>query len=474
MNYPVWEVPLIGSQLVIAIIAIFHVLVSHFAVGGGFYLPMAEMLARRRGDRAWRDVVKKHSRFFLIFTAVFGTITGVGIWFSIGLANPEATSTLIHYFVFGWAMEWVVFLVELTTIAVYYYTWDRIPDALHIKVGWAYAIASWLTLVIINGILCFMLTPGDTWLGVVGSGKETHVFWNAFFNPTYWPSLVIRTLFCMCIAGCFALLTASRIDGEKQPQLKADIIRWSVRWLIPLFVLLPFAGAWYLWQVPAVQRHILELGFSTIGQGTFSIVTRMVLMFVLSFATLLAIVYLLAYRSPRDFKLGSAIVIILLMQAAIASTEMTREMLRKPFVITRHMYSNGVRISQVADYNQNGYLTKSPWVSAENRQAWAALDAQGVAATNAPDYQAKMLVRGQRMFRGQCLACHTVDGYRSMRDFVAARDHKGIGNVLAMLHENKADSPYHAFMPPLVGIPGEIAALNLYLDCLVTPSPAKK
>jgi cytochrome bd-type quinol oxidase subunit 1/mono/diheme cytochrome c family protein len=470
MNYPVWEVPVIGSQLVIAIIAVFHVLVSHFAVGGGFYLPMVEALARERGDRAWRDVVKKHSKFFLVFTAVFGTITGVGIWFSIGLANPEATSTLIHYFVFGWAMEWVVFLIELTTIAVYYYTWDRIPDKLHLLVGWLYAIAAWLTLVIINGILCFMLTPGDTWVGVAGSGQETHSFWSAFFNPTYWPSLVIRTLFCLCLAGCFALLTASRIDGEKKPLLKTDLIRWSVRWLMPIFILLPFAGAWYLWQVPAVQRHLLELGFATIGPGAFSIVTRMGLVFILSFGTLLAIVYLLAYRNPLDFKLGAAIVIILLMQAAIASTEMTREMLRKPFVIARHMYSNGVRLSQVGKFNAEGYLTRSAIVRAEDKQAWAALDAAGAAATNAPNYHAQMLTRGQLMFRGQCLACHTVDGYRSMRDFLATRDHKGIANILTMLHEHKPDSAYSVFMPPLVGTSNEIAALNLYLDTLTAPA----
>ena len=193
------------------------------------------------------------------------------------------------------------------------------------------------------------------------------------------------------------------------------------------------------------------------------------LMFVLSFATLLAIVYLLAYRNPRDFKLGSAIVIILLMQAAIASTEMTREMLRKPFVIARHMFSNGVRLTQVAGYNAQGYLAQSPWVKASDRQAWAALDAQGAAATNAPDYQAQSFVRGQLMFRGQCLACHTVDGYRAMRGFLAGRDHKGVGNILTMLHDYKDDSPYHAFMPPLVGTPAEITALNVYLDSLAAP-----
>ena len=41
MNYPIWDVPLIGSGWVIGIIAIFHMMISHFAVGAGLYLPLA-------------------------------------------------------------------------------------------------------------------------------------------------------------------------------------------------------------------------------------------------------------------------------------------------------------------------------------------------------------------------------------------------------------------------------------------------
>ena len=104
MNYPVWDVPIIGSSWVIGGIAIFHVLISHFAIGGGFYLPLAERKALREGSDDWMRVLKGHDKFFLVLTAVFGAVTGVGIWFSIGLASPEATSTLIHNFVFGWAI----------------------------------------------------------------------------------------------------------------------------------------------------------------------------------------------------------------------------------------------------------------------------------------------------------------------------------------------------------------------------------
>ena len=104
-----------------------------------FYLPLAERKALREGRTDWLAQLVGYSKFFLIVTGVFGTISGVGIWFAIGLTNPEATSTLIHNFVFGWAIEWVFFMVELTTAAVYYYTWNRIDARLHLTVGWVYA-----------------------------------------------------------------------------------------------------------------------------------------------------------------------------------------------------------------------------------------------------------------------------------------------------------------------------------------------
>src|ERR1017187_3740904 len=93
MNYPFWEVPWLGSSSVIAIIAIFHVMISQFAVGGGLFLPFAERKALREGRTDWMEQLKKHSRFFLLVTGVFGTVSGVGIWFAIGLTQPEATST---------------------------------------------------------------------------------------------------------------------------------------------------------------------------------------------------------------------------------------------------------------------------------------------------------------------------------------------------------------------------------------------
>ena len=192
MNYPVWELSFAGGGLLIAVIAIVHVYVSHFAIGGGLFLVLTEMKGYRENSPAILDYVKKHTKFFLLLTMVFGAMTGVGIWFTISLLNPGATSTLIHNFVFGWAIEWVFFLGEIVSLLVYYYTFGRMEKSKHLLVGWVYFIFAWLSLFAINGIIGVMLTPGE-WL-------STGNFWDGFFNPSFWPSLFFRTFLTLMLS----------------------------------------------------------------------------------------------------------------------------------------------------------------------------------------------------------------------------------------------------------------------------------
>jgi cytochrome bd-type quinol oxidase subunit 1 len=452
MNYPFWNIPYLGSGWVIGIIAIFHVMISQFAVGGGLYLPMAERKAMQMPEgqlrSEWLAQLAGYSKFFLVLTAVFGTVSGVGIWFAIGLTHPEATSTLIHNFVFGWAMEWVFFLVELTTILVYYSTWDRIDPKLHLAVGWVYAFASAFTLIIINGILTFMLTPGDAWLAVAGTGQEAGKFWYAFFNPTYWPSLLLRACVCCALAGIWALITASRIDGDKHPALKTTMVQWSVKWLVPSFVATPFILIWYLWMVPASQQALLTLGIDTIGSGTFSIITRIALLIIVTSATIVGVAYFLAYRNPIDFNLSHAMAILVLALIATGAGEYSREMLRKPYVIGNWMYSNGVRVPYVSRINQEGYLAHSMWLAIDSSSSYS---------------------RGEAIFRGECGSCHTLAGYRPLKYLLAGRDRANISSFITMLHDYKPDSPYRRFMPPMTGTKQDIDDLTDFLNAQVNP-----
>ncbi|MCK4372168.1 MAG: cytochrome ubiquinol oxidase subunit I, partial [candidate division Zixibacteria bacterium] len=154
MDYPFWDIS-VGYGMLMAIVAVVHVFVSHFAIGGGLYLVVAESFARRNSDTLKLDFLKKLSKFFVLVTLVFGALTGVAIWFIIGLLNPAATEALIHHFVWAWASEWCFFLIEILAAIIYLYGWDKMTPRNHLVVGWIYFGAAWMSLFIINGILSF-------------------------------------------------------------------------------------------------------------------------------------------------------------------------------------------------------------------------------------------------------------------------------------------------------------------------------
>ncbi len=213
LPYPFWDAGL-SYGILMAFFAVVHVFVSHFAIGGGLYLVVMERAARKANDTRRLEYLQKLTKFFVLVTVVFGALTGVGIWFIIGLLNPVATEALIHNFVWGWAIEWTFFVVEILAAILYFYGWKHMSAKGHMKLGWAYFGAAWLSLFVINGIITFMLTPG-AWI-------EDGSFWSGFFNPTFWSSLVLRTGIALLMAGLFTLFVASRLQAD---DFKARLVR---------------------------------------------------------------------------------------------------------------------------------------------------------------------------------------------------------------------------------------------------------
>ncbi len=200
--------------------------------------------------------------------------------------------------------------------------------------------------------------------------------------------------------------------------------------------------------VPASQQALLTLGIDTINAGTFSAVTRMALVIIVASATIIWVAYYLAYRNSLDFNLSHAVAVLLLALIATGAGEYSREMLRKPYVIGHWMYSNGVRVPYVSRINQQGYLEHSNWV-------WNG---------SGSNYS-----RGEAIFRGECGSCHTLDGYRPLRQLLSGRDRTNIGSFVMMLHDYKPDMPYRRFMPPMVGTQQDVDDLTNYLNAKVNP-----
>ena len=234
MSYPWWYVPSLTSPMIVAFVAIVHVLVSQYAVGGGFLLARENRYALKMGDTEYRKYWKSHAKFFILLTVVFGAVTGVGIWWTIGLASPLATEELIRIFVFGWAIEWVFFIIELVAAFGFYYFWDRLPKNTHAAMGWIYAAAAWISLVLITGITSFMLNSR----GIFGDWEKTGGFWYAFFNRQFIPqtfvrtgiSLLLATSICISPGGARATPSAKRRSGGCSPRRSPEPFSWRWGW----------------------------------------------------------------------------------------------------------------------------------------------------------------------------------------------------------------------------------------------------
>jgi len=390
MNYPVWDLPFLSGGLVVAKVAIFHVLISHIAIGGGAFLFGAELWIKGQSEanklRAW---LRKFTLYFLITSTVLGAVTGVGIWFAIQLAGPEATSLLIHQFVFVWAVEWVFFLVELTSLYLYYYGFGKNSHKTQTLLAGIYFIVAWLSLFAINGIITFMLTPGRWTLAEQDLTA-------AFFNPTFWPSLFLRTAMMLMLGGLFGLLMAARA----RPPLKERIVIFAAKWVLPAALLLPVLGYWYWLNLPQSAIELTAAGAAGISGGRLEIMNRHLVLFCACLALIFIGTALAAIR-PRNLSTLSAVALLVIAQIAIAGGEFYREMARKPYVIYGTLFSNSLWKEQAEDakFLKGSFLAKARWI---------------------PSPQPLSREHGEWIFRLQCAACHTRDGYRSLQKRTAA------------------------------------------------------
>jgi mono/diheme cytochrome c family protein/MFS family permease len=421
MNYPVWELFTSGGGLLIALIAVLHVYIAHFAVGGGLYLVLCELRANRDNNDDLLNYLKNHARFFMLLTMVLGGVTGVGIWFIMSLLSPEATSVLIHQFVFAWATEWVFFTGEIVALFIYYYTFHRVDRQLHLRFGWIYFIFAWLSLFVVNGIISFMLTPGQ-WL-------ETGNFWHGFFNPSFWPSLLFRTALTLIFAGIFGLLTAIYIDKET---LRNDQIQYCGKWILSGLVSLPIFAHFYYHSLP--EQSILLI------QGASPEIQPIVILFLAVFAMIIACGGMLFLQLSHQSKKILAYSLLIMGLIYMGSFEWIREASRKPFIIYGYLNANQTYEKNAEQLQKHGILKNAKWTQHSSITSKNSLDA------------------GHDLYLISCSGCHSVGG--PMNDILHLTQKYTIAGLEALLTGQGKISTY---MPRFYGTNQERNALAKYI-----------
>lgn len=424
MNYvlPVNDFGPLIPGLAMGGIAILHVFLAQFAVGGGFLLVYFQWLAMTEREMHAREFVHGYFKVLVMVSFIMGALTGVGIWFTAIQVSAATIGAMVRNFHWLWAIEWTFFCLEIVSGYCFYRYHQRLSDRSNLVLLVIYSFAAWMSLLVINGILSWQLTPG-TWL-VTGRLAD------GFFNPSFWPSVLFRTVVSATLAALVACLVINlmpRIVFEDRRRL----INRAAHLLVPM-VAMPILGVWFVSVMPADSRSWI-LGGSA----------AMMLFLAISVgASLLIGVYALAGLVWRKRYINGATASLLLALAfgATAGGEFVREGSRKPFTIRQVLYSNSIRPEDVSRMREVGCLADDPYP---------------VKATQS--FATPQVEIGFRVFRRQCSVCHTMHGTNSLQHLTGSWDHDQLRINIAKLQHTKP------FMPPFAGTAHELEALVQYI-----------
>lgn len=447
MDFPLFHLDLIGDRLLIAVIAIVHVIINHaLAVG---FIPLVALFEYRgykeskinpKEGKQWDELAYKFMYFSFIVTTSIGALTGVGIWFSTALVSPNGIGSLIRVFFDAWFTEWIVFVLEVVFVMIYFLTWkksrgSRKAKLNHIIAGGTLAVFSWFTMAIIVGILGYMMDTGS-W-----TGNQTLI--DGFFNPIYLPQLMFRTPLAFVMGGSVVLLLVAfylKENTEFRGKVFKSIALWMFLWTPHVLA----AGIFYYHRIPDLMIGNIPVAVAT---QQFQNWYQYLVYFLAATIIISMLAAIWAALAPKKTSRALLIIPIVAAVLTISWFERVREFIRKPYVIEEYMYSNMIRVDDYPLFKKEGILKHSTYVSTgevteENKQE-----------------------AGKNVFLVACSRCHTTTGVNSVvtkfENLFAGRgqelDKQQIVNYIPAMHLARY------YMPPFPGNDEELDALADYV-----------
>lgn len=416
--YPVNDFGPLMPGLAMAAVAIVHVFLAQFAVGGGMLLCYFQWLAMNHSNPHAQHFVDGYFKVLVLVSFILGALTGVAIWFTAIQISPATIGAMVQTFHWLWAIEWTFFSLEIAAGYCFYRYHQNLDSRTSLTLLAVYSIASWLSLFIINGILSWQLTPGE-WL-------RTNSLWHGFFNPSFWPSLFFRTIVACTLAALAACVVVNLMPKLNREE-KRSLINRAAHFLVPM-IFMPVFGLWYIGVMPEDSRSWV-LGGSP----------AMLLFLNIAVAASVAIGgYAVIGLVLQKLYINGATATLLLVLAfgATAGGEFVREGARKPYSVRHVLYSNSIRPQDVALLRKIGCLFDDPYPLRENHSY--------------PQDQVRM---GAKVFRRQCAVCHTMEGANALKHLTGAWDIDHMRMNIAKLQQTKP------FMPPFAGTAQELESL---------------
>jgi cytochrome d ubiquinol oxidase subunit I len=344
LYYPIQNFGPLTNGFVMGGLGVLHVFLAEMAIGGGMLLCYLEWLRRTgRSRNAGRFLMNGYFQALVLVSFVLGALTGVAMWFTTIQISPRTIGTLVDEFHWFWATEWTLFCAQVVSGYTFLRYKDRLNGRDRMLLLMFYTVAAWFSLFWINAILSFPI-PAGPW-------ALTHNAWSGFFNASFWPALLYRTVAAMAI-GATAACVVITIAGPPDREARRELIGHVSVFLTPM-VLMPFLGFWFLGSMSPDSRTPV-LGGS---------VTLTLFMGIGVVASLLLGAYALGmlWYVNLDINGITAAILFALAFTATAGGEFVREGVGKPYSIRQVLDCNLLRQDEHRGLRPTDSVTADPY-----------------------------------------------------------------------------------------------------------------
>ncbi len=253
------DVPVIGKNVVIAILVQSHILIATFILGAALIAPTAEYLVMITKQARYERFARNLARLLVL---LFASGSALAITFVLALVTlfPVFFSYLQNIFFWVFFVEPFLFLGVIIILYAWYNTWDKLAyrKSLHVVFGFVAGGIGLFQMTLIDAVASYMLTPSEAPVTDVA---------RTYLNPTFVPLNMHRFVGNFSYAGfliagwaAYRYLSAKREDDREYYDWMGH---WGLIWGFGFLIMQPIIGYGYLKSI----RESAPDAFNTIMLG---------------------------------------------------------------------------------------------------------------------------------------------------------------------------------------------------------------
>src|SRR5918992_8969 len=239
------QVPIIGKNVVIAVLVQTHILFAAFIIGAVIIAATSEYLGMITKQNNYERFARNLARFVVL---LFASGAALAITFVLALVTlfPVFFSYLQNIFFWVFLVEAFMFLGQIIIVYAWYNVWDKLAyrKSLHVVFGFVAGFFGLMAMTMIDAVASFMLTPPEVDL------QSSEAVARSFLNQTMVPLNMHRFVGNFSYVGFLVAGWAGwrylRTTREDDREYYDWMGHWGLIWGFGFLILQPVIGYGYL------------------------------------------------------------------------------------------------------------------------------------------------------------------------------------------------------------------------------------